>query len=166
MTREYREFLRRRAPYDDLAFAEYVCGLVLPDHLAEASKFADRHGSAVILLPRGHGKTTLFDMRTARLIGVTRGRVRVLVLAAVADDAEARSGEIRRIVESERFAEVFPWARAGVRGAVWSDRRWSVAGTEALHGKDSTCRAEGLLSVRPGSRADLLLADDIVGEQC
>jgi hypothetical protein len=165
MTREYREFLRRRAPYDDIAFAEYVCGLVLPDHLAEASKFADRHGSAVILLPRGHGKTTLFDMRTARLIGLTRGRVRVLVLAAVADDAEARSGEIRRIVESERFAEVFPWARAGVRGAVWSDRRWSVAGTEALHGKDSTCRAEGLLSVRPGSRADILLADDIVGEQ-
>ena len=165
MTREYREFLRRRAPYDDIAFAEYVCGLVLPDHLAEVSKFADHHGSAVILLPRGHGKTTLFDMRTARLIGVTRGRVRVLVLAAVADDAEARSGEIRRIVESERFAEVFPWARGGVKGAVWSDRRWSVAGTEALHGKDSTCRAEGLLSVRPGARADILLADDIVGEQ-
>jgi phage terminase large subunit-like protein len=165
MTRAYREFLRRRAPYDDIAFAEYVCGLVLPDHLAEASKFADRHGSAVILLPRGHGKTTLFDMRAARLIGVTRGRVRVLVMAAVADDAEARSGEIRRIVESEPFAEVFPWARPGVKGVVWSDRRWSVAGTEALHGKDSTCRAEGLLSVRPGPRADILLADDIVGEQ-
>jgi hypothetical protein len=165
VTREYRQLLRTMAAHDDAAFAEYVGDLFFPDHLAQASTFADLHGSALILLPRGHGKTTLFDWRTARLIGVTRGRVRVLLVAAVADDAEARSGEIRRIVESERFAEVFPWARAGVRGAVWSDRRWSVAGTEALHGKDSTCRAEGLLSVRPGPRADILLADDIVGEQ-
>jgi hypothetical protein len=133
--------------------------------LAEASAFADRHGSALILLPRGHAKTTLFVWRTARLIGVTRGRVRVLLMAAGADDAEAHSAAVRRIVESKRFAEVFTWAHAGVRGAVWTDRRWSVAGTEALHGKDATCRAEGLLSVRPGPRADILLADDIVGEQ-
>jgi hypothetical protein len=153
------------AVHDDGALAEYVGGLRFPDHLAEASTFADRRGSALILLPRGHAKTTLFLWRAARLIGVTRGRVRLLVMAAVAEDAEARSGAIRRIVESERFAEVFPWARAGVRGVVWTDRRWSVAGTEALHGKDSTCRAEGLLSIRPGPRADILLADDIVGEQ-
>jgi hypothetical protein len=165
VTREYRELLRRMAAHDDAAFAEYVGDLLLPDHLAEASSFADRHGSALILLPRGHAKSTLFKWRTARLIGVTRGRVRVLLMAAVADDAEAHSGAIRRIVESVRFAEVFPWARAAVRGLVWSDRRWSVAGTEALHGKDATCRAEGLLSIRPGPRADILLADDIVGEQ-
>ncbi|MGO9205360.1 MAG: phage terminase large subunit [Candidatus Limnocylindrales bacterium] len=165
MTREYRELLRRMAAHDDAAFAEYVGDLLLPDHLAEASAFADRHGSALILLPRGHGKSTLFIWRTARLIGVTHGRVRVLLLAAVAEDAEALSGAIRRIVESERFTEVFPWARAGARGLVWTDRRWSVAGTEALHGKDATCRAEGLLSIRPGPRADILLADDIVGEQ-
>jgi hypothetical protein len=165
VTREYRELLRRMAAHDDAAFAEYVGDLIFPDHLAQASAFADQHGSAVILQPRGHGKTTLFDWRTARLIGITGGRVRVLLMAAVADDAEARSGAIRRIVESARFAEVFPWARAGVRGAVWSDRRWSVAGTEALHGKDATCRAEGLLSVHPGPRADILIADDIVGEQ-
>ena len=165
MTREYRHFLRAMAVHDDAAFADYVGELRFPDHLAEASAFADQHGSALILLPRGHAKTTLFDWRTARLIGVTGGRVRVLLMAAAADDAEARSGAIRRIVESERFAEVFPWARASVRGAVWSDRRWSVAGTEALHGKDATCRAEGLLSIRPGPRADILVADDIVGEQ-
>ena len=165
MTREYRELLRRMAAHDDVAFAEYVGDLHFPDHLAQASTFADQHGSALILLPRGHAKTTLFVWRAARLIGVTRGRVRVLVMAAGAEDAEARSGAIRRIVESERFAEVFPSARRGVRGTVWTDRRWSVAGTEALHGKDATCRAEGLLSIRPGPRADILLADDIVGEQ-
>ena len=165
MTREYRETLRRMAAYDDVAFAEYVGDLDFPDHLAQASTFADQHGSALILLPRGHAKTTLFVWRAARLIGVTRGRVRLLVMAAGAEDAEARSGAIRRIVECERFAEVFPWARRGVRGTVWTDRRWSVAGTEALHGKDATCRAEGLLSIRPGPRADILLADDIVGEQ-
>ena len=165
MTRDYRELLRRMAVHDDAALAEYVGGVIFPDHLEEASTFADRHGSALILLPRGHAKTTLFLWRAARLIGVTRGRVRLLIMAAVAEDAEARSAAIRRVVESERFAELFPWARAGVRGVVWTDRRWSVAGTEALHGKDATCRAEGLLSIRPGPRADILLADDIVGEQ-
>ncbi len=165
MTHSYREMLRRLAVRDDAAFAEYVGDLVFPDHLRAASAFADRHAAALVLLPRGHAKTTLFTYRTARLIGATQGQVRVLVMAAVADDAEARSGAIRRLVESDRFAEVFPWATRGVKGPIWSDRRWSVAGTEARHGKDSTCRAEGLASVRPGPRADILLADDLVAEQ-
>lgn len=165
MTSTYREALRQCAATSDAAFAEYVDGLDYPEHLRAAERFANRHGAAVILMPRGHAKTELFVKRTARLIGVTQGRVRLGIMTAVADDAEARSGAIRALVESERFAEVFPWATGGVRGTDWTDAHWSIAGTEAHHGKDYTCRAMGLLSVRAGPRLDILLADDMVGMQ-
>ena len=165
MTSAYREVLRELAARSDAAFAEYVSGLEFPEHLRAAERFANGHGAALVLMPRGHAKTTLFIHRTARLIGLTEGRVRLLIMTAVAADAEARSGAIRTIVESPRVAEVFPWAKAGVRGSVWTNDHWSIRGTEALHGKDYTCRAEGLLSVRAGPRADILLADDLVGLQ-
>ncbi len=163
---EYREALRVAAQTTDRAFAEYVTGgLVFPDHLVDAERFANRNGSALILMPRGHAKTELFVRRIARLVGVTKGRVRLGIMTAVLEDAEARSGAIRALVESERFAEVFPWAREGVRGTDWTDSHWSIKGTEALHGKDYTCRAMGLGSVRAGPRLDILLADDMVGLQ-
>ena len=165
MTRSYREILRQSAARSDAAFAEYVAGLEFPEHLRAAERFANQHSSALILMPRGHAKTELFIKRTARLIGVTRGRVRIGILTAVETDAEARSSAIRAIVESPEFAEVFPWAAAGVRGTSWTDARWTVRGQEAFLGKDATCVAMGLRSVRAGPRLDILLADDMVGFQ-
>lgn len=153
------------AQTSDAAFARYMADQRFPRHLVDAEQFANGHGSALILMPRGHAKTELFVKRTARLVGVTRGRVRIIIATAVQQDAEARSGAIRALVESERFAEVFPWARDGVRGSDWTDEHWSIHGTEALHGKDYTCRAVGLLSVRAGPRCDIMLADDLVGLQ-
>ena len=163
----YREALRVMAQTGDAAFAEYVSDLVFPKHLRDAERFANRHGSALILMPRGAcgRRKGLFVKRIARLVGVTRGRVRLGIMTAVQEDAEARSGAIRALVESERFAEVFPWARAGVKSSDWTDAHWSIRGTEDLHGKDYTCRAMGLLSVRAGPRLDILLADDMVGLQ-
>ena len=47
---EYREWLRRRAAFDDAAFAEYVTvgGQVFPRHLREASRFADAHDQWIV----------------------------------------------------------------------------------------------------------------------
>jgi hypothetical protein len=56
--------------------------------------------------------TTLFIHRAARRIGQTEGRRRLGILTAVDDDANARSGAIKAIVQSERFAEVFPQRQA------------------------------------------------------
>jgi|GEM_PF-819528 hypothetical protein len=165
MSAAYRDAVRVAAQTSDWAFARYMKDLVFPPHLRDAETFANRHGSALILMPRGHAKTELFVHRAARLVGLTKGRVRIIVATAVSEDAEARSGAIRALVESERFAEVFAWARNGVKGSDWTDAHWSIAGTEALHGKDYTCRAVGLLSVRAGPRCDILLADDLVGLQ-
>ena len=163
MSHRYREELRRRAAHDDAAFIEYITDLVLPDHLREMSAFANRHRKAVVLEPRGFGKTTLLCYRAARLIGLARGAIRIGILCAVDEDAENLTAAIRRIVEHPRFAEIFPWAAAGVEGPRWRDAAWTVPGVEL--GKDVTCRALSLGSVHPGPRLDLLLADDPVGLQ-
>ena len=159
---EYRDWLRVKAVSSDAAFAEYVSDLAFPFHLREAERFVNQHGSALVLEPRGHAKTTLFIHRVARLVGATEGRVRIIVLTSVQEDAEDRSKAVRDLVETSRFAEVFPWAHRGVRGREWNDKSWTIGGNEAMLGKDSTCRALGLLSARAGPRADIMLADDMV----
>jgi len=163
MTSTYRRILRERAAHDDAAFAEYVSDLVFPDFLRELCRFADRHQRAILLAPRGFAKTTAAIHRAARSIGMTQGRQRLGILTAVDADAESRSRAIRQLVGSARFAEVFPWARAGVEGPRWRDDVWTVRGVDL--GKDATCTAMSLGSVRAGPRLDVLLADDPVGPQ-
>jgi predicted phage terminase large subunit-like protein len=163
MTSRYRQLLREAAARDDAAFAEYVKDLVFPDYLREASRFAARNEKGIILAPRGHAKTTLFLHRAARLIGVSEGRRRLGILTAVDDDSEARSRAIRDLVENPLFAEVFPWAGAGVEGRPWTDSAWTIRGVDL--GKDYTTLAMSLGSVRAGPRLDELLADDPVGAQ-
>ena len=53
----YREFVCDLAARDDSAFAEYVSGLRFPAHLREAYAFASANPRAIMLMPRGHGKT-------------------------------------------------------------------------------------------------------------
>ena len=163
MTSAYREILRKLAATDDAAFAEYMSDLDFPEHLRQASRFADHHQRGLVLAPRGHAKTTLFVHRAARLIGLSGGRCRVGILTAVDADAESRSRAIRTLVESPRFAEIFPWAQEGVEGRPWTDAAWTVRGVDL--GKDFTCTAMSLGSVRAGPRIDYLLADDPVGQQ-
>jgi predicted phage terminase large subunit-like protein len=159
----HAELVRSLAATSDRAFALYVSGLEFPDHLAEASRFADGNPKGVVLMPRGHAKTTLFIYRAARQIGLAQGRRRLGIFTAVEADAHARSAAVRSIVESEAFAQVFAWARTGVRGPRWTDAAWSVRGANL--GKDFTCVARGLGGIRAGARLDDLLADDIVGRQ-
>lgn len=163
MSGEYRAILRGMARTDDAAFAEYLDDLLFPAHLREMSLFADYHDKALLLAPRGHAKTTLFNYRVARLIGLSQGRDRFGILTATSPDAEARSRAIRRLVEQPHFADVFPWARAGVEGTKWTDEAWTVKGAEL--GKDHTVVAMGLGGVRAGPRLNVLIADDVVGKQ-
>lgn len=163
MTARYRQILRERARSDDTAFAEYMSGLEFPEFLRAISRFANRNRRALVLAPRGFAKTTAAVHRAARWIGQTEGRGRLGILTAVDADAEGRSRAIRRLVEASRYAEVFPWAQAGVEGPRWRDDVWTVRGVD--HGKDATCTAMSLGSVRAGPRLDALLADDPVGLQ-
>jgi predicted phage terminase large subunit-like protein len=158
---QYRSWLRDRSVSDDAAFAEYVSGLVFPRHLREMEQFLTKNPRALVLMPRGHAKTTQLIHRAARLVGVTEGKIRIGIVTSVLSDALARSRAIKTIVESAKFAEIFPWARNGVAGGKWTDEVWTIKGVNL--GKDATCFADGLTSIKPGPRLDLLIADDIVG---
>jgi hypothetical protein len=157
----YRDWLRVKAQTSDAAFAEYVSGLIFPRHLREMEQFLDKNDRGLVLMPRGHAKTTQLIHRAARMIGLTKGKVRIGVLTAVMSDALARSRAIKALIESPFFAEVFPWAQDGVIGSKWTDEVWTVKGANL--GKDSTCFADGLGSIKPGARLDILFADDMVG---
>jgi predicted phage terminase large subunit-like protein len=155
------------AAVNDAAFAEYVSGLRYPAHLRRLLAFqhANRPGASGALLPRNHAKTTAANHLVARLIGERQGQVKVLLATATEPDALLRSREIRRLVASPRFGEVFPWARGGVAGETWTERAWTVRGAEAYVEKDATLRAGSLLSLKPGARADVLVCDDLVGPE-
>ncbi|MBF6604994.1 MAG: hypothetical protein IVW53_05360 [Chloroflexi bacterium] len=159
----YRTFLRDLAAADDGAFAEYVSDLRFPEHLREAYRFAARHPRAVVLLPRGHAKTTGAIHHLARRIGASAGRLKIGIATASETDAVKRSRAVRALVESPRFAEVFPWARCGVASAKWTEATWTVRGAEDYAEKDATVAAGSLHGLRPGPRFDLLLADDLIG---
>lgn len=158
---QYRSWLRDRAAQDDAAFAEYVSGLIFPKHLREMEDFLSQNPRALVLMPRGHAKTTQLIHRAARLVGLTKGNIRIGIVTSVLSDALARSRAIKSIVESAKFAEIFSWARDGVAGNKWTDEVWTIKGVNL--GKDATCFADGLTSIKPGPRLDLLIADDLVG---
>ena len=155
--------IRAAARTSDAAFALYVSGLEFPAHLLAASRFAETHPKGLILMPRGHAKTTLFIHRAARQIGQHEGKRRLAILTAVEREALSRSGAIRKIVMSDAFAEIFPWARRGVRGSPWTDSAWTIKGAGLR--QDVTCVARGLQGMRAGLRFDDILADDVVGKQ-
>lgn len=161
----YRRALGAVAAHNDVAFAEYVSGLRYPEHLRRLLRFQHAHapGASGALLPRGHAKTTAVIHLLARLIGERQGRVKILLATATEPDAVKRSLAVRRLVASDTFAQVFPWARAGVVGDVWTERAWTVAGAETYVEKDATLRAGSLMSLKPGARADVLVCDDLVG---
>jgi hypothetical protein len=158
---QYRQWLREQAKTSDAAFAEYVSNLVFPKHLREMERFLDKSERALVLMPRGHAKTTQLIHRVARLIGVNQGKIRVGILTSVLSDALARSRAIKAIIESPYFAEIFEWARDGVAGPKWTDEVWTIKNTNL--GKDATCFADGLGSIKPGARLDILIGDDMVG---
>jgi predicted phage terminase large subunit-like protein len=158
---QYREWLRVQAAKSDAAFAEYISDLIFPRHLREMEVFLNKNERALVLMPRGHAKTTMLIHRTARMIGLTKGKIRIGIVTSVLSDALARSRAIKTIIESAEFAEVFPWAKSGVAGGKWTDEVWTIKGVNL--GKDATCFADGLTSIKPGPRLDLLIADDIVG---
>src|SRR5664280_150724 len=159
----YREFVCDLAARDDGAFAEYVSGLRFPTHLREAYAFAAANRQAIVLMPRGHGKTIGAIHHLARRIGQSAGRLKIGVVTATEIGALQRSGTIRSMVESDSFAEIFPWPAGGVVSRKWTEAVWTVKGAEGYAEKDATVTAGSLYGLRPGPRFDLLLADDLIG---
>jgi predicted phage terminase large subunit-like protein len=123
----------------------------------ELQTFLSANRRALVELPRDHGKSTQV---CARLVWelARDPSLRIKIVCASGALAAERGRFIRRAIESsERLRLVFPDLR---RAHPWSDTRLTVERPANVIGP--SLAAFGIGAASTGSRADLLVCDDIV----
>jgi hypothetical protein len=157
----------------DLAkFGEYVCGKVaeeihrswFPILITGQSNDCLNlcAGEDTNLLSfRGSGKTTWMRIAIAWLIG-HNPHVQIGWVSYSEQIAVKSSRVIKRIIESDRYREVFPSVRPGKR---WGDLDWEIdkgfAGVSAIEA-DFTFQAIGITGSITSNRFHLLVYDDLI----
>jgi predicted phage terminase large subunit-like protein len=150
----------RRCPNDfaELCFTD-AAGRPLrqgPVHRA-LQAFLDQHRRALIELPRDHGKSVQVCARLLWELGRDPG-LRVKVVCASGALAAERGRFLRdAIAHNPRLHLVFPQLRPG---RPWEASRFTVRRPADVIGPSVTALGVGAAST--GSRADLLVCDDIV----
>ena len=162
--------LRCEAARDDVnAFIEYA----IPDERGQPIQqqwfhedwhaHLDAHRLGMIKAPRSHGKTT--QLVTGRILW-RLGRdpsLRIKIVCESDSRAAERLIEIRTHIESNPHVRaVFPDLRPAARHQ-WTTHKLNVAHA-GIH-RDASVEALGVLSSATGGRADILVADDIVGRR-
>ncbi|MDW8242463.1 MAG: hypothetical protein RMJ88_04555 [Thermogemmata sp.] len=124
----------------------------------EIHEFLSCYTHALVALPRDHGKTTQVCGRLVWELG-RQQHLRVKVVCATQAIAMERGRLIRDWLERERPAleSIFPQLRPGQPWQAWA---FSVARSEEVLGPSVS--VVGLGSGSTGTRADLLICDDIV----
>lgn len=118
-------------------------------------------GNLDILAPRGSAKSTWIALFVAWVIGHNPG-IRIIYVSYSESVALSRSRLIKRIIESPKYREVFPWILPGKR---WSDTDWEIrksfAGVTDLDA-DFTLYAVGITGSINSRRSDLVVGDDLI----
>jgi phage terminase large subunit-like protein len=123
----------------------------------ELQAFLSAHPKALVELPRDHGKSTQVCGRIVWELGRRPG-LRVVLVCGTDALAAARGRFVRdAIAANPRVRDVFPHL---VPGRPWAAERFSVARPADAIGPSVT--AVGLGTGTTGSRADLLVCDDVV----
>lgn len=171
-------FGAEQARQDFLAFRWYVCGhRSYLHHVAWAAKLNTEVDSAclvdiagpntLLLAPRGSAKSTFLTEWVAFQIGrQTRPGVqfpiKILYTSYNTDVAVEKSIEVKRIIQSPQYREVFPWVRPSKR---WSDKIWEIDKASAglpLTGEAYTLCCAGLTGSVNSKRASLIVLDDLI----
>jgi predicted phage terminase large subunit-like protein len=157
------EWKARRARRDADAFAEFAFtdGAGRPLRQAavhrDLQRFLDSHSRALVELPRDHGKTMQVCARVLWELG-RRPDLRVKLVCATEALAAERGRFLRNAVaHNERLRMVFPHLRPA---HPWSAERFTVNRPAEVIGPSVTAFGVGAAST--GTRADLLVCDDIV----
>jgi phage terminase large subunit-like protein len=169
VTPDNQELYHRRsqrlpdAPTDVNAFVESCfkdpTGLPLfqADVHRELQAFLSDHRRALVELPRDHGKSTQVCARIAWELGRDPS-LRVIIVCASGALAVARGRFVREAIESNPLVrDLFPHLTPA---APWSDTHLTVVRPASVIGPSLT--AIGIGGASTGSRADLLVCDDIV----
>lgn len=131
-----------------------------PFHVEWQALISQQRSRTMIVCPRGHGKTMQVVGRTVWEIG-RDPNIRTRIVSSKDEKAKEILGAVRDLIKnSDRVKEVFPNLIIDeARGDTKSDfyvKRSNVSM------RDPTCQAAGVLTAGAGSRADILLCDDVV----
>jgi phage terminase large subunit-like protein len=141
-----------------LCFADAVGRPLRPAAVhRELQAFLSDHPRALIELPRDHGKSTQIGIRLLWELGRQPG-LRIRIVCASEAMAAERGRFLRdAIAGNRRVRLVFPWLRPA---APWEPVRFAVARPASVIGPSVAALGIGVRST--GSRADLIVCDDIV----
>lgn len=146
----------RRSPTLFLAHVLGTGGIPGRMHV-ELQGFLAKGGDRNTFVPRNHGKTTQNSVGlTAFRIG-RNPNLRVQIVQATKPDAKKTVRSIKRILESDRYREVFPWVEPDKEQ--WGVESLCVKRTR-LGLRDPTVSAQPINGTA-GQRADELVPDDI-----
>ncbi|HKB01805.1 MAG TPA: hypothetical protein VKD90_06275 [Gemmataceae bacterium] len=151
------------APMDVNAFIE-TCFKEPADYLLRQAQvhkdlqtFLSGHRRGLVEMPRDHGKSTQVCARIVWELG-RKPSLRVVIVCASEALAAARGRFVREAIASNPLVrELFPHLRPA---EPWSDTRLTVVRPASVIGPSLT--AIGIGGASTGSRADLLVCDDIV----
>jgi predicted phage terminase large subunit-like protein len=159
--------LRWLAPTDVYAYGEYAYGHAPAAHHREMVDWMleriEQHQNGVVLLPRGHAKTTWGNTIILSWLIAKSPMIRVGLFSNTATQANAFSRAIRFNYEANQFhQEVF----GNLTGqAKWRDMEW-IQRDSPLHAtKDVTMYSQGAGGAVISKRFDLILCDDILDEE-
>lgn len=123
--------------------------------------------NTLILSPRGSAKSTYLAEWAAWLIGVHASpeigiALKILYVCFVLDIALLKSIQVKLIIESRRYQEVFPWVRKSKR---WADGLWQIdtrqAGLPEM-GEPYSLACAGLTGAVASRRAHIVILDDLI----
>jgi phage terminase large subunit-like protein len=161
-----------RARNDFAYFCEYVTGRAPAAHHHQWIKaLVTNQDSAClkkiagwnleILAPRGSAKSTIVALLIAWVIG-HNPNTPIIYVSYSESVALSRSRIIKRIIEGDRYREIFPNILPGKR---WADTDWEI---DKQHAKvtdldyDYTFYATGILGSITSRRSGLILYDDMI----
>jgi phage terminase large subunit-like protein len=164
-----RVLSKTNGPEGVLALGELTQGYVPQPHHAELIKLALEaiytRTHTLILEPAGAAKTTWGDtILLSWLVGMFRN-VRVGLFSQTAEFSEAFSGAIMGMIEgNDEYRAVFGDLLPVGRGK-WTIKGWHARGSRWVESKDFTLFAGGTGGQVASKRFDVLLCDDILGEE-
>lgn len=161
----------RRARVDFAFFIEYVFvdqrgkSLELQWFHKRMVKYLLFERRALILIPRSWGKSVIGSVAyPCWRLGVNRD-LRIIIASNTITQAKWWLSEIENVMlRNEKYQEVFGYLVPRPRTIRWTDTEKRVLGRSsyAMH---SSLLATGIGSALLGARADIIIADDIIGEQ-
>lgn len=163
-----RELAPTNSPEGVLAYGELAHGYPPEPHHDELVRFAMEaiytRQHTLILEPAGAAKTTWGDTILLAWLVSKFKDIRVGLFSQTDTFAEAFSGAIMGTLEAndehrDLFGDLVPTGRGK-----WTTKSWHVKGSRWIQSKDFTVFAGGTGGQVASKRFDLLLCDDILGE--